>query len=135
MIRRYSWNISIMEWVNVADGLSILEREVMSNKVKTRNRREAEERKKAERKQQKDVNEAEKRITAVSKNDDDIKKGLDHVISLTCQRKRDILIYSFNLEKKVVGRMKLIDLNDKIKEVWPMIPVETSNLVTIMESI
>ena len=107
----------------------------MSNKVKTRKRREAKEKMKAERKQQKDVNKVEKRITVVSKNDDDIKMGLDHVISLTCQRKRDILIYSFNLEKKVVGRMKLIDLNDKIKEVWPMIPVETSNLVTIMESI
>ena len=53
---------------------------------------------------------AQKKRAANKQNNSDIRRGLDHVLSRSNERQKEILLYRFELPKKEVMKMKRDDL-------------------------
>jgi hypothetical protein len=59
-------------------------------------------------------------------NEDDIEKGIQHIMTLKSQRLLEILVYHFKMNKTDMTKLKLNKRREKIKELWPSIITRNS---------
>ena len=114
------------EKLDLSASLAQLNAEAAHEKGKKGINKQVEEERKVEKKRRKLEEEAKKREAALPQNQEDIAKGLQHVKGLLNRGLKEIVIYSFNLDKKDVNSLKRGGLLAKVEQPFPSVTSDSS---------
>lgn len=108
----------LKEATTLSERLAILSAEALEEKEERRKEKEMEARAKAQKEKEKALEEQNKKEKATKQNEIDMAKGLEYVLKLNNDRRKEILHYEFGVPKKDLSKMLMDQLKALIRSHW-----------------